>query len=253
MTHLELYKHLNLKYPPSLSEEWDNDGLMCCASHDSKVKKVLLSLDCTYDAINYAQKNGFDVIITHHPLVFKPLNSLNTENFVSDKLVMAIKGEITIMSFHTRLDAAKGGVNDALAEKLGLCDVNPIENGTETPLCRIGSLPSPIPISDFAEFIKSKLGCTRLSYIGDGNVSRVAVLGGSGKDYVALAQKSGADTFVCGEIDYNSMLDWSEKKMNIIQAGHFETEHPVLCNIGTELEKEAIPFEIFKSNKIVNI
>lgn len=254
LTHLELYNYLSVKFPPSLSESWDNDGLMCCTNHQSDVKKVLLTLDATYEAIVYAAQHDFDIIFTHHPLVFRSIRAFDTDNFVCDKLSLLIKSGITVMSFHTRLDAAEDGVNDALAEKLGLLNITPVSaDETESALLRMGNLIVPMSLSKFAAHVKKQLGCKSLSYVGKGQVSKVAVLGGSGKDFVALALKKGADTFVCGEIDYNSMLDASEQGLNVIAAGHFATENLVLNNIGALLENLDIPYEIFSSNKIHTI
>ena len=107
-----LYDFLEEKIPRSLSSEWDNDGLMVCPDENAEVKKILFALDATDNVINFAKENSFDTIITHHPLIFSPLRSVNGENTVSRRAISLIKSGISVMSFHTRLDSV-GGVSSA--------------------------------------------------------------------------------------------------------------------------------------------
>ena len=118
MTFYELYKKIDSLYPKSLSCEWDNDGIMCMSNPDNQVKKVLISLDITEDVVDFAIKESFDTVISHHPLVFKSQKSLSIENYTQRKLIKLIKANINVMSFHTRLDAGSNGVNDTLCKVL---------------------------------------------------------------------------------------------------------------------------------------
>ncbi|MBQ7499649.1 MAG: Nif3-like dinuclear metal center hexameric protein [Clostridia bacterium] len=213
----ELFAYLDGSIPCEYSEEWDNDGLMIGCS-DKSAEKVLIVLDVNDSAVRYAVDNGFDVIVSHHPLIFSPLRSV-----VSDKIITLIKNDIAVFSFHTRLDNNIPGVNDALAVKLGLCGI-----GAEGML-RIGDLQEQMTAERFADHIRVALGAKSItSVVNHDNIRRVAVLGGSGKDYIAEAVKAGADTYVTGEVSYNALSEAKDDTaINIFTAGHYETEFPV--------------------------
>ena len=114
----ELYRFLNEKFPENLRCDWDNDGLMVAAEPDREVYRVLCSLDVTDECVDYAIENKFDVIVSHHPMIFKPLKGVNYLDPVARKTIKLLKNNISVMSFHTRLDAAAGGVNDLFAKLL---------------------------------------------------------------------------------------------------------------------------------------
>ena len=226
MTVKELYGYLNKRIPSALSCDWDNDGLMCCPKSDKEIKKVLIVLDITAEMVKHAMKNGCDLILSHHPLVFKPIKALNTEGGVPSRLIKLVQNGISAMSFHTRLDVLPGGVNDALAERLGLRDVEPFgEDGIM--MGRVGVVEE-TSLEAFAQSVKDALGAPAVHYNGQRNVRRVAVLGGSGEDFIDAAKECGADTFVSGNIGYHVMTDAKELGINLVEAGHYFTEAPVL-------------------------
>lgn len=226
MTVNELYKYLNERIPASLSCDWDNDGLMCCPNGGREVKKILVTLDISVEMVDYAVKNECDVILSHHPLVFRPLKSLAGDSGVSKKLIKLVQNGISAMSFHTRLDALCGGVNDVLAERLGLDEVEQFGCDGIT-MGRIGSV-RPTTLEEFAKFVKNKLNAPCVFYNGDLAVHKVAVVGGNGEDFIGEAKKCGADTFVSGRIGYHVMADTKENGINLVEAGHYFTEVPVL-------------------------
>lgn len=251
----ELYNYLDARIPRSLSCEWDNDGLLCCPEGEREVKKVLVALDVTSKVCDAAIEGGYDVIVSHHPFIFKGLTAINGEDPVSAKVIKLISNGIAVMSFHTRLDAVSGGVNDMLAVLLDLKNVKSFGEGDET-LGRIGELDSPMEISDFAKRVKDALHAPVVLYSEtDIPVFRVAVLGGSGSDDIGAARKAGADTYVSGELKYHDMTDASENRINLLEAGHFYTENPV-CHvlkeviIGTEADIEC---DIFFSGNILAV
>jgi len=245
MTVLELYKHFDNSFPRELSCEWDNDGLMCCPDGEREVKRVLVSLDVTDGAVDKAIEGGFDVIISHHPMIFKGLKAINDEHFISCKAIKLIRAGISVMSFHTRLDAAEGGVNDILAGLLNLKDAVPFGDG----IGRIGTLEAPVELFGFARFVKDTLGAPTVS-IADANkaVFKVAVLGGSGKDELNAAVAAGADTYLSGELGHHALTDAPEMGINLIEAGHFYTEAPVCTFLADTLRGLGIESEIFNSN-----
>ncbi len=236
MTVYELYKKMSGIFPRELSCEWDNDGLMCCPDTSRRVERVLLALDVTEHTVEYAKEKKCDLIISHHPLVFRGLNAVTPDNHVARKVINLLSAGISVFSFHTRADAASGGVNDALAKALGLVDVKAFADG----MGRIGYLREARDIGELALFVKNTLGAPTVAYIGEGISHRVAVLGGDGKDCIADAIAAGADTYISGSIGYNATLDAPEMGIKLIEAGHFHTENPVLERFA-EAVKEAMP------------
>ena len=237
MTVIELYRALDAAIPRSLSCEWDNDGLMCCPEPDRAVNRVLIALDITEEVVDDAIAGGFDVILSHHPLIFKGLRALEPSGAVARKSIKLIRHGIAAMSFHTRLDALTGGVNDVLAARLGLENVTPF-GADATPIGRIGELEYPMSLEAFAEQVKLALHVPAVS-VADAHrpVHRVAVLGGSGSDDVAAAHAAGADTYVSGNLKYNQMVDAPDEGINLIEAGHFYTEQPICYHLADMLRE----------------
>ena len=225
MTVSELYKSISAYFPEELREEWDNDGLMCCPDSSAEVKNVLITLDVTEEIVDYAIERNFDLIISHHPLVFRPIRQITEDGAVSRKLIKLISNNISVFSFHTRADKAKGGVNDILARLLGLTSVEPFGEGG---LGRIGTISEECELDEFAFNVKTRL-CADSVRVADGynTVTRVAVVGGDGKDFVADAIRCGADTYVSGRLSYNVMEEAPELGINLIEAGHYHTEEPI--------------------------
>lgn len=250
MTVKELYAKLNERIPEELREEWDNDGLMCSSDDSLEVKRALITLDVTEDIVDYAISHDIDLIVSHHPLIFKPLKSVTEETHVSRKVIKLIKNDISVMSFHTRADKVDGGVNDTLADILGLKNTVPFGEGG---LGRIGTLPEELSMEDFSYLLKGLLDCDGVK-VSDAciPVQRVAVVGGDGKSYVHSALMAGADTFVSGRIGYNVMAEAGEMGINLIEAGHFFTEHPVTQFFQTILHRldPDMYVEIMDSNVI---
>lgn len=233
MTVREYYKYFCEKIPSALSCEWDNDGLLCCPDGDRTVRRVLVALDVTEKVVEAAIAGGYDLIIAHHPMIFRGIKELTEEDGTGRKLLSLVKNGISVMAFHTRLDAVDGGVNDILSSLLGVENAVPFG---EEGIGRIGMLREPMTAEAFARRVKDALKApvVKLS-AGSKTVSRVAVLGGSGKDDVSAAAKAGADTYVTGELSYHQLVDAPEQGLNLIEAGHFYTEYPVCERLKTLL------------------
>ncbi len=249
MTVRELYRLLEDKIPASLREEWDNDGLMLSPDLDRKVSRVLCALDLTESVADYAAENGYQLVVTHHPLIFRPITHFHEENPVARKALTLLFGGVSVFSFHTRLDTVAGGVNDALAERLGLLDVTPFgEHG----MGRIGYLPEEMELCDFAEYVKRALHSDRISAAGNRKVSCVAVLGGDGKDFVAAAKAAGADTYLSGHIGYNTMVEAQENGINLCEGGHFFTENPAMERMKSLLLSldPMLTIDLYSSNEV---
>jgi len=185
MTVSTLYKTLDEKIPRTLSCEWDNDGLMCCANGSKEVKKVLISLDVTGDIVDLACDNGYDLIVSHHPFIFKGIKSINDQSFICEKAIKLIKNEVSVFSFHTRLDALSGGVNDVLANACGIKNTVPFG---EDNMGRIGELDDETALDALAKTVKEALGCKGIFVANGGRTcKKVALLGGGGSDYIGAA------------------------------------------------------------------
>lgn len=225
MNAKELYQKFAEAIPEHLRESWDNDGIMCCPDGSSEIYRVLVALDVTEEIVDYAIERGFDLIVSHHPLIFKPISSLDEENHISRKLIKLICSGISVFSFHTRADKLVGGVNDRLAEILGMDEIAPFG---DDGLGRIGTIEEPMELQDFAYRVKQLCGSDIIRYAdGFNDVYRVAVVGGDGKGYVKAAIDAGADTYVSGRIGYNVMEEAAEMGINLIEAGHFFTEQHI--------------------------
>jgi dinuclear metal center YbgI/SA1388 family protein len=206
---------------------------MCCPDATTEVCRVLITLDVTEEVVDYAIESAFDLIISHHPLIFKPLSSVNESDHISRKVIKLLNSGISVFSFHTRADKVTGGVNDKLAELLGLENVRPFGEGY---LGRIGTIEGECELQDFAYRVKQLTGSDMIRYSdGYNEVFTVALVGGDGKDYVRQALLAGADTYISGRIGYNVMEEAPEMGINLIEAGHYFTEQPV-----TEFFKEIL-------------
>lgn len=252
MTVTEFYNNLAELYPTSLSSSWDNDGLLCCADGNKEVRRVLISLDASMAAIQYAAENEFDTLLTHHPMIFHGLKSITYNDPVSRRVIAALKAGISVISLHTRLDAGAGGVNDSLCDALGLYDVVVFGDEESPSLGRIGTTDAK-SVAELAEIIKTSIGAPSVQVYGNLPTHRIAVVSGSGSDFAAAAKKHGADTIITGEVRHDEGMDFSEDDINVIGAGHYYTEFPV-C---THLQKLAASItgayaEIFKTDPILN-
>ena len=240
MTVQEFYRFFENKFPRTLSAEWDNDGLSCAPDPSREVKRVLVALDATSDIVERAVSGGYDLLLTHHPLLFRGIKALVPVGAVPTKLLKLALGGVAAMSFHTRLDAVTGGVNDILAECLGLSDVAPFAPAGEVPCGRIGTLASPMEAEAFARHAKAALGAEAVVLSGRGTVQKIAVCGGEGADFLSAAKAAGADLFLSGRIGYHRMLDAPEEGILTVEAGHYATEYPV-CEYLKRLVLEADP------------
>ena len=244
MTVTQLYEILEKTAPRALSADWDNDGMACCADPCKEVKRVLIALDATEQAVDRATQGGFDLLLTHHPLLFRGVKELTPAKCVPRKLLKLALGGVAAISLHTRLDAAEGGVNDVLAALLGLCDTKPFAPEGEAPCGRIGMLRAPVDITAFSRTVCTLLDAPAVNLIGNGAVQTVAVLGGEGGDFVDAAQKAGADLFLAGRIGYHRMLDAAEEGLCVMEAGHFYTERPVLKALAALVKQADADIEI---------
>lgn len=224
----ELYEFLNENIPFNAQESWDNSGIQV-GNFNQTVNKIAVVLDVTPEALQQASEYGADVIVSHHPVLFHAVKSLTTGNLAYE----AVRRGISIISSHTSFDVAPEGVSDVLLEKIGLV---PCELPEEVNACiRFGKV-SDMNIQDFAKSVSEKLNADVRFSDGGRNVSRVAVCGGSGCSLLDDVIKIGADTYVTGDAGHHDFLDFKSAGINLIAAGHFETENIAMYKLAEKIQ-----------------
>lgn len=220
--------------PPELAMDFDNVGLLVSPATD-QIRRVLVALDCSVAVAQEAARLKVDLVLTHHPVMLFGVKRMLKDHPDTAAVYRLIQNGIGLYAAHTNLDAAEHGVNDALAERLGLVDVRPLppEN-----LGRIGRLREPVTLGEFAAKAEHALSCTALA-TGDAaaRVSTVALVGGSGGSDVAAAAAAGADVFVTGECKHHEALAAQVLGLNVLTCGHYETESVVLPALISRLQK----------------
>ena len=208
---------------------------------NKEVKKVMLSLDVTGDVIDEAIEENVDLVITHHPLIFDPVKSVTSDTL----LYKAVSSGLSFISSHTCLDIAKDGVNDCLANAVGIKNIESIE---EDVFLKLGEIEEKSE-DEFVAILKDKLSCNVL-YNSTGNkIKKIAFCSGSGGDLWELAKKIEADALLTGEAKYHEFLDASFNNISIFACGHFETEVVVIDMLKEKLEKEFKTIKFLKANQ----
>ena len=228
--------------PTHLKMAWDNVGLLC-GRKDRQVTKILVALDPFAHVCREAKELGAELIVTHHPLIFNPLKAVTEDSESGDCVLYLCENGISAINAHTNLDVADGGVNDVLAKKLGLTEVCTLGDG----LIRMGHVQEQ-GLASFLETVKTVLGCQGIRY-ADGNktVRKVAVGGGSCASEMNTAIAAGCDTFVTADVKYNHFRDAEFKGLNLIDAGHFCTENPVMAVLAAKLRVAFPEIEVIES------
>ena len=250
----DIYRFLEEIAPASMKESWDNVGLLC-GSRSTPVTKVLLALDPFEHVCREAAEAGAQLLVTHHPLIFKPLAAITDETPITRGILTLCRHGISAINAHTNLDQAPGGVNDVLARTLGLdhievMDPQGVDNAGEPwGLLRRGIV-EPQSLETFLETVKKRLDCRGLRFVSGGKpVHRVAVGGGSCAGGIGEVLRAGCDTFVTADVKYNQFWDAKEQGLNLIDAGHFQTENPVIRVLAERLKGRFPEIDIIISKK----
>ncbi|MCK5822334.1 MAG: Nif3-like dinuclear metal center hexameric protein, partial [Bacteroidales bacterium] len=211
-----------------IQEDFDNSGLVT-GELNQEITGALVCLDVTDAVLDEAIDAGIQLIISHHPLIFKGIKNLVPAGMVNRILVKAIRNQIAIYSAHTNLDKVTPGVSSALADQIGLQNqqilVPDDRLGATIGMGIVGDMPSPMDEGDFLEMIKDRLSlkCIRYTNFLGKAISRVAVCGGSGSDFLQQAKDSGAEVFITGDFKYHQFFD-ADQQILIADIGHFESE-----------------------------
>ncbi|MBU0907953.1 MAG: Nif3-like dinuclear metal center hexameric protein [Proteobacteria bacterium] len=218
--------------PWELAEPWDNVGLMV-GNPDQEATGLLIALDPTRQVLEEAILKKTNIILTHHPLIFHPLKSINTATPIGQFLKKALAHDIAVVSCHTNLDIISDGVSDALARVLYLHNTRPLTltgNRPDQGFGKIGNLPKPMQGRAFIHFVTQRLKLEAMMLAGPlpETVSTIAVCGGSGSDLADAALQARADVYITAELKH-SVARWAEENgLCIIDAGHFATENIII-------------------------
>lgn len=246
VTHI--YDAIDRLAPFWLTMDFDNTGILV-GDRNREVSCALLALDCTPAVVEQARQLGAQLIITHHPVIFHPLKRVNEDAVV----YLLIRSDIAVISAHTNLDIAQGGVNDALASAIGLRDCRGLEllnEQTGAWLGRIGTLPEPLSPEAFAAHVKSCLNAASVKFAATPRaIHTVALCSGSGADCLDAAISAGADALLTSEVKQHEYLAATAAGISIFDAGHFDTEDIVIEPLRDYLAKEIPDVHFFTTHR----
>lgn len=226
--------------PVELAEAWDNVGLLI-GNGEREVHKILVMLDFDKQGLDEALEIGADMIITHHPAILTKLS-----NITDPLYLQLIENKISLCSMHTNLDNADQGVNQVLAETLGLYDIEPVD--FDGLLGRVGYVDE-CTLGEFIQTVKLALDIEHIRYVGSKKniVNKIAVLGGSGADFIPNAKLEGCDVYVTADVKYHQAQTADKIGINVIDAGHFETENLVIYKVARHLRANFDEVEVITS------
>lgn len=252
----QLIAFLEEKYPKNLAEEWDNVGLLL-GDEEKEIHKVLFALDVTYKAIDYAIEQQVDMIITHHPLIFRPLKAIRSEDHLGRKIFSLVKAGINVYTLHTNLDSQKQGLNDYILEKLGVLTSEILEKREDgTGIGRIFSWEEGKSLNEVEQLLRESLGLFFLRsviYNPGKKIFKVCLINGSGMSYWKLAKSKGIDLFITGDISYHDALDAYESGMNVMDIGHLEAERFFSELLLRDLQEYSLDYDVFQEEPVFQL
>ncbi|HSG69650.1 MAG TPA: Nif3-like dinuclear metal center hexameric protein [Planctomycetaceae bacterium] len=246
--------------PLELAEEWDNVGLLLGRS-DGELSAVLTCLTLTPDVAQEAIEKNAELIVSHHPILFRPVQSL-TDDFTEGKMLLdLIRAGIAVYSPHTAYDSARTGINSQLAETFGLSGVQPLRPVSAEQLARcphlaglgagrIGTLPIACSLEELAQQVREKLPVSAgVQLVGesDRSIRTVAIACGSAAEMIQDAAGAGADVLITGEARFHACLEARSLGIGLIVAGHYATERPGIEHLARCLTREFSSLTVFAS------
>lgn len=224
----EIMEYLEEVAPKSFAESWDNVGLLC-GREEKEVSSVYIALDATGEVIEEARRVGADLLLTHHPMIFKPLKQISGNHFIGEKILTLAESGMCYYAMHTNFDVM--GMADAVAEQLGLQERKVLTVTYEDDLSkegigRVGALPMPMTLAECAEYVKNRchIGQVKVYGMPAETIVMAAVCPGSGKSCIEDAIRAGADVLITGDIDHHEGIDSVGQGLAIIDAGHYGLE-----------------------------
>lgn len=225
-----VFDYINSIAPFDKQCEWDNSGLII-GNPDQEIKKIGVALDITPDAVEYAAKNGIELIVSHHPVIFRAIKRI----LADDPAYMLARNGVSAICAHTSLDIAAGGVNDALADALGFSNAYPLSDSGETEMIRICETDG-ITCDELAKLVYEKLSTGVMMAGNEKSIRKIALCGGAGGSFLHDVAAAGCDAFITGEARHHEFLDAANLGVTLIAAGHFETENPVVAVLAKNIE-----------------
>lgn len=226
----QIYELLDAVAPFETQEPYDNSGLLV-GSPEQEVSGILFALDVTQAVISEALSLGANLIVTHHPLMFEAVRRMTNESFEGRLIQRMIREGLSLIACHTCLDKASGGINDALAERCALLDVQ------GEGFVRVGDLPQPMTAGELKEYLAVALN-TDVRLMGDASlqISRLGLCSGAGGSEWIAARELGAEAFLSGEIKHHHALAMAEAGLPCFECGHFATEQPGIFALADALQ-----------------
>lgn len=250
----EICNYINELAPFRLQMSFDNAGFLV-GRGDREVTSVLVSLDVTEPVAREAAERGCQLVVAHHPVIFEPARSVTDETVTGRTLLALAEQEIAAICAHTNLDAVAGGVNDCLAQALGLTAVGQLhpdgvdDHGAAYGIGRVGMVhQSGLSAAQYAAFVKEQLSAASVRFVDTGRpVERVAVGGGSCGSMLADAAAAGCDTFVTADVKHSQYLEARAMGINLMDAGHYATENVVCGPLARQLAQRFPQLRVLES------
>lgn len=218
----EIFEFLNQKAPFELAESWDNCGILV-EGKGGEVKKIITALDITCEVANEAVLKGADLVISHHPVIFRPLKALHRKN---PAVILANAG-IGAICMHTNFDIAPSGLNSFLCRRLGLKEMvgTPLDFDEGSPIGVIGEAEHELSCGELCKAVKKNLSCAVLRYYDSGKpITKVGICSGGGGSFLSGALRNGCDVLITGDVKHSEFIEAKNKDISLIDAGHYRTE-----------------------------
>ena len=232
---------LEKQSPKSYACDWDNVGLLV-GREDKEIQKIYIALDATDEAIEEAIANGADMLLTHHPMIFKGMKRVTQEDFIGRRIIRLIQNDMVYYAMHTNYDIL--GMADLSARYLELSDTKVLcatgeKDGETIGFGRVGNLPCEMTLKEYALLVKKNLKLSDVKVYGnlEQTVKTAAVCTGSGKSMIQDVLAAGADVYVTGDIDHHTGIDTVAQGLAIIDAGHYGTEYIFMEDMKERLAK----------------
>ena len=239
---------LETQSPKSYACDWDNVGLLV-GREDKEIQKIYIALDATDEAIEEAIANGADMLLTHHPMIFKGMKRVTQEDFIGRRIIRLIQNDMVYYAMHTNCDVM--GMADLAAEYLGISDTRVLEITSvsetgEEGIGRYGSLKKEMTVRECCEEVKQAFSLENVKVFGDleRKVKTAAISPGSGRSVISNALQAGVDVLITGDIDHHEGIDAVAQKLTVIDAGHYGVEHIFIPYMEQYLKREAKELEI---------
>ncbi len=249
----ELTARLEALTPVSFAEDWDNVGLLL-GRQDKEVSSILLAVDATEDVIRQAIEKGVDMLLTHHPLIFKAMNRITDEDFTGRRIVKLLQADMCYYAMHTNFDVL--GMADAVADEMNLSprevlDITFEDEIAKEGIGRVGSLPRQMTLRECAAFVKETFNLEQVRIFGEADqvIDRAAVVPGSGKDYIRQAIEKGADVLITGDVGHHDGLDANLQGIAVLDAGHFGLEKIFVPYMEAVLSRELPQIKVYMASQ----